>query len=114
MMIKIFNLHYRFESMGKILLLGDRYTVSLFRMMGAEGKVVEDPYSLEDEIKNVRKMEDVDLVLITKDLYDPVRERLESVISSQTKPLITVIPSPYSEAEPMDVRKLILRALGFG
>lgn len=29
--------------MGKILLLGDRYTVSLFKMMGTEGEVIEDP-----------------------------------------------------------------------
>ncbi|AWR97612.1 V-type ATP synthase subunit F [Acidianus sulfidivorans JP7] len=100
--------------MGKILLLGDKYTVSLFKLIGTEGEVVEDPYSLEDKIKAINKRQDVDLILITKDLYDPVREKLESIITNQTKPLITVIPSPYSEAEPMDVRKMILRALGFG
>ncbi|ARM76319.1 V-type ATP synthase subunit F [Acidianus manzaensis] len=100
--------------MGKILLLGDKYTVSLFKLVGTEGEVIEDPYVLESKIKEINKRQDIDLVLITKDLYDPVREKLESVISNQTKPLITVIPSPYSEAQPMDVKKMILRALGFG
>lgn len=100
--------------MGKILLLGDKYTVSLFKLIGTDGEVVEDPYLLEDKIKELRKREDVDLVLITKDLYDPVKEKLEELLTNQTKPLITVIPSPYSEAAPMDVRKMILRALGFG
>lgn len=100
--------------MGKILLLGDKYTVSLFRLIGTEGEVVEDPYLLEEKIKEVRKRQDIELVLVTKDLYDPVKEKLEDLVANQTKPLITIIPSPYTEAEPMDVRKMILRALGFG
>ncbi|MEM0169490.1 MAG: V-type ATP synthase subunit F, partial [Metallosphaera sp.] len=53
--------------MGKIVLLGDRYTVSLFKTMGAEGKTVEDPFILEKEIDSIKKRDDVDLVLITRD-----------------------------------------------
>ncbi|QKQ99510.1 V-type ATP synthase subunit F [Metallosphaera tengchongensis] len=100
--------------MGKILLIGDRYTVSLFRTMGAEGKVIEDPFALEKEIETAKKREDLDLVLITRDLYEPVREKLDGVISTQTKPLVTIIPSPFSESKPVDVRKMVLKALGFG
>ncbi|MCI2414429.1 MAG: V-type ATP synthase subunit F [Candidatus Aramenus sp.] len=100
--------------MGKILLMGDKYTASLFRMAGAEAQVVEDPFNLQKEIDNARKRGDVDLILITRDLYEPVKEKLEILISNQTKPLITVIPSPFSESKPMDVRRMILRALGFG
>ncbi|EZQ06996.1 MULTISPECIES: V-type ATP synthase subunit F [Acidianus] len=100
--------------MGKIVLVGDKYTVSLFEIMGAEGIILEDPYQLENSLISLKKREDVDLVLVTKDIYDPVREKVDPVISGQTKPLITVIPSPYSESAPMDVRKMVLRALGFG
>lgn len=100
--------------MGKVFLIGDKYTVSLFKFIGAEGEVIEDPYLLESKIKELKKREDVDLVLITKDLYDPVKEKIDEIISAQTKPLFTIIPSPYSEAKPMEVRKMILRALGFG
>ncbi|EWG08005.1 MAG: vacuolar H+-transporting two-sector ATPase, F subunit [Candidatus Aramenus sulfurataquae] len=100
--------------MGKILLMGDKYTASLFRMVGTEAQVVEDPFNLQKEIDNAKKRGDVDLILITRDLYEPVKEKLETVISNQTKPLITVIPSPFSESKPMDVRRMILRALGFG
>uniref|UniRef100_A0A2U9IFJ7 V-type ATP synthase subunit F n=1 Tax=Acidianus brierleyi TaxID=41673 RepID=A0A2U9IFJ7_9CREN len=100
--------------MGKILLMGDRYTASLFRMMGSEAEVIEDPFNLNSEIEKARKREDIDLILITRDIYEPVREKIDSLISTQTKPLITIIPSPFSESKPMDVRKMILRALGFG
>ncbi len=41
--------------MGKILLLGDRYTVSLFKMMGTEGEVIEDPFNLEKELDTIKK-----------------------------------------------------------
>ncbi|BCS91606.1 V-type ATP synthase subunit F [Metallosphaera sp. J1] len=100
--------------MGKILLLGDRYTVSLFKMMGTEGEVIEDPLNLEKEIDSVKKRDDVDLVLITRDVYEPVKEKVDSMISNLTKPLVTIIPSPFSESKPIDVKKMVLKALGFG
>jgi len=95
-------------------LLGDRYTVSLFKLMGTEGKSLEDPYQLEKELEAVRRREDIDLVLITRDLYEPVREKVDVLMANQGKPLITVIPSPFSESKPIDVKKMVLKALGFG
>lgn len=95
-------------------MLGDRYTVSLFKLMGTEGKSLEDPYQLEKELESVKKREDLDLVLITRDLYEPVRERVDAFLNNQGRPLITVIPSPFSESKPIDVKKMVLKALGFG
>ncbi len=100
--------------MGKVVLIGDRYTVNLFKMMGAEGNIIEDPLNLPQTIMEVKKRTDVDLVLITKDIYNPVREKVDSMILNEKKPLITVIPSPFSEAEALDVKKMIMSALGFG
>jgi len=94
--------------------LGDRYTVSLFRLLGTEGKIIDDPLTIEEQLKEIRKREDLDIVLITKDVYEPVREKVDNFIAVNKKPLIGVIPSPFSEATPIDVRKIILRALGFG
>ncbi|BBG23984.1 V-type ATP synthase subunit F [Sulfuracidifex tepidarius] len=100
--------------MGKVVLVGDKYTVNLFKMMGAEGTIVEDPLALPQIINEVKKRQDVDLVLITKDIYNPVRESVDSIILNQKKPLITIIPSPFSEAEALDVKRMIMAALGFG
>ncbi|MEM4080012.1 MAG: V-type ATP synthase subunit F [Metallosphaera sp.] len=69
---------------------------------------------LEKEIDSIKKRDDVDLVLITRDIYEPVREKIDSIVSTLTKPLITVIPSPFSESKPIDVKKMVLKALGFG
>ncbi|MEM1625937.1 MAG: V-type ATP synthase subunit F [Sulfolobaceae archaeon] len=100
--------------MGKVLVMGDRYTVSLFRLLGTEGKVIEDPLTIEDHLRELRKREDLDVVLITKDIYEPIREKIDSFVIANKKPLIGIIPSPFSEAKPIDVRKIILKALGFG
>ncbi|MDT7861036.1 MAG: V-type ATP synthase subunit F [Saccharolobus sp.] len=100
--------------MGKVFVLGDKYTVSLFKLVGAEGDFIEDPYQLPDSITKLKKREDIDLILITKDIYEPIKEKLDSIIVDQKKPLITIIPSPFSESKPIDVRKMIMKALGFG
>jgi len=48
--------------------VGDKYTVSLFRMVGTEGDFIDDPYNLPDLISKLKKREDIDLILITKDI----------------------------------------------
>lgn len=100
--------------MGKVVVLGDRYTVNLFRMIGTEGLVLDDPLNLEDTLVKLKKREDIDLILLANDLYNPVKEKIESLVIDQKKPLITVIPTPFSQGQPLDVKGLILRALGFG
>ncbi|MEJ2771089.1 MAG: V-type ATP synthase subunit F [Sulfolobaceae archaeon] len=100
--------------MGKVVVVGDRYTVNLFRMIGTEGLVLDDPLNLEDTLVKLKKREDIDLILVANDLYNPVKEKIESLVIDQKKPLITVIPTPFSQGQPLDVKGLILRALGFG
>jgi V/A-type H+-transporting ATPase subunit F len=100
--------------MGKVVVLGDRYTVNLFRMIGTEGLVLDDPLNLEDTLVKLKKREDIDLILVANDLYNPVKEKIESLVIDQKKPLITIIPTPFSQGQPLDVKGLILRALGFG
>ncbi|AAY80859.1 V-type ATP synthase subunit F [Sulfolobus acidocaldarius] len=100
--------------MGKVIVIGDKYTVNLFKLIGTEGIILEDPLELENTLLKIRKREDVDLVLVTNDTYTPVKEKVDNLILEQKKPLITVIPSPFSEAKPVDVKGLILKSLGFG
>mgnify|MGYP001772546606 FL=1 len=100
--------------MGKILVIGDKYTANLFRLIGAESLILDDPLKLEETLIKLRKREDLDLILISNDLYMPVKEKIDSILLEQKKPIITIIPSPFSEAKPLDVKGLILKALGFG
>ncbi|MFP3201076.1 MAG: V-type ATP synthase subunit F [Sulfolobus sp.] len=100
--------------MGKVIVVGDRYTVNLFRLIGTEGYILDDPLKLEDTLIKLKKREDIDLILVSNDLYSPVREKVENLVIEQKKPLVTIIPTPFSESKPLDVKGLILKALGFG
>ncbi|MDT7875092.1 MAG: V-type ATP synthase subunit F [Sulfolobaceae archaeon] len=100
--------------MGKVIVVGDRYTVNLFRLIGTEGYILDDPLKLEDTLIKLKKREDIDLILVSNDLYSPVREKVENLVIEQKKPLVTIIPTPFSESKPLDVKSLILKALGFG
>ncbi|MFP3259335.1 MAG: V-type ATP synthase subunit F [Sulfolobus sp.] len=100
--------------MGKVIVVGDRYTVNLFRLIGTEGYILDDPLKLEDTLVKLKKREDIDLILVSNDLYSPVREKVENLVIEQKKPLVTIIPTPFSESKPLDVKSLILKALGFG
>ncbi|MCY0858975.1 MAG: V-type ATP synthase subunit F [Sulfolobaceae archaeon] len=100
--------------MGKIVVIGDKYTVTLFKLLGTEAEEVSDPSIVDEIIRKYSKREDVDLVLLTQDLYQPAREKVEEVLKSMNKPIVSIIPSPFSEMKPLDVRKMIMQALGFG
>ncbi len=100
--------------MGKIYVIGDKYTTNLFRLVGAEGEVLENPELLPDKINEIKKREDVDLLLITYDLYNVVREKVEEVLANTKKPVVSIIPSPFSESKPIDAKSLLMKALGFG
>ena len=100
--------------MGKVYVIGDKYTVSLFKLTGTEGEVLEDPEKLPERLEQIRKREDIDLLLITYDLYNVVREKVESVLTTMSKPIVSIIPSPFSEAKPIDAKSLLMKALGFG
>ncbi|MGC9106374.1 MAG: V-type ATP synthase subunit F [Thermoprotei archaeon] len=100
--------------MGKIYVIGDKYTANLFRLVGAEGEVLENPELLPDKINEIKKREDVDLLLITYDLYNVVREKVEEVLANTKKPVVSIIPSPFSESKPVDAKSLLMKALGFG
>jgi|BEDMetMinimDraft_2_1075160.scaffolds.fasta_scaffold00108_10 V/A-type H+-transporting ATPase subunit F len=96
------------------MIIGDRYTVSLFQMAGVEGRVVSSPDELMKTLTETRKREDIDVVLITKDFYDIKQSAIDEMSLQVSKPIITVIPSPFVQSTPVDVKKLIAKALGFG
>lgn len=100
--------------MGKVVVVGDKYTVSLFESVGTEGKAVSKPQEVIPFLTEVRKRQDIDLVLVTKDIYEAMSATIDEIMLNSARPLITVIPSPFSESEPIDSKKLIAKALGFG
>jgi len=97
-----------------VVVVGDKYTASAFAVLGAEDVIIDDPYKLMEVLNELRKRTDVDLVLVSQDLYNPVKESVDTLLLNLSKPVVTVIPTPFSEGAPLDVKKIIFKALGFG
>jgi len=99
---------------GKIVVLGDRYSVNAFGMLGVEGFVVESASEAENRLKALSKSGDVALIIVTKEVADMVQETIEAISASPGAPVVTVIPSLWSDVKPIDAASLLKKALGVG
>jgi len=99
---------------GRVVVLGDRYTVSAFGLIGVDGIVVESAEEAEKSLKTLSRSGDVSLVIITKDVADLVPDVVENISMRVGMPVITVIPSRWSDVKPIDAASLLKKALGVG
>ncbi|MCE4614315.1 MAG: hypothetical protein F7B60_02110 [Desulfurococcales archaeon] len=101
--------------MGKIVVLGDEHTLIPFKLAGAEVKEV----SSWDEAKAVITTElngekGVSIVLLAAHLI-PEEKRAEfRSIASTVRFTLVSLPTKWAPPKPVDMKKLLLEALGFG
>ncbi len=100
----------------KILVIGDRYTVNMFNLIGVDGVVVED----NDPVK-IRRLLDTyigsgeySIIYITKEIGDLVKDYIDKISATRRWPVITILPSRWSKVEEIDISSLLRKALGVG
>ena len=97
---------------GKVYVVGDRYTLPLFRGIGA---VTREAYSAGEALDILREavMAGAALVVVFKHILG---EREEEFRREADKYGITVLvlPTRWAPAEPVNIEKLIAKALGLG
>lgn len=101
-------------SRGRIVVLGDRYTVNAFGLIGVDGIIVENAEDAEKHLKTLSKSGDVALILVTKDIADLVQDTIERISMTSRIPVISIIPSRWSDVKPIDAASLLKKALGVG
>ncbi|ADY01483.1 V-type H+-transporting ATPase subunit F [Vulcanisaeta moutnovskia 768-28] len=74
-------------------MLGDEHTVYTFRLLGFEGRVVNENENVISIIKELSLEESVGALLITSDLVDRVREDFDKMRMKMRKPMLIEIPS---------------------
>ncbi|MEM0043859.1 MAG: V-type ATP synthase subunit F [Sulfolobales archaeon] len=101
---------------GKVLVMGDRYTVNMFNLIGIKGIVVDDrdPKRIREIVQAYIDSGDYAIIYITKDLADLIKDYIERVSMIKKWPIITVIPSRWSETEEYDASAVLRKALGIG
>ncbi len=99
-------------NMGKVLVIGDRMSLPLFRSVGAETREASGDNDVLGHLREVQRREDVSLVVVLKHI---VRE--EDKIISEAQKLgipILILPTLWAPAEKINVEKLLAKALGLG
>lgn len=73
------------------IVIGDRYTVALFKLMGFEGKTIEDP---EEALNFIKKGLDVyDAIFLTSNIAKAISKELDEIRMRNPRKLIVVVPS---------------------
>lgn len=96
----------------KVAVVGDKYSNPLFR---SAGLVTIEAFTYDDAVRKVveaANRDDIGLIIVLKHLVedeDDFRSRIKGV----EKPVL-VLPTKWATAEPINVDKLLARALGLG
>lgn len=95
------------------LICDDPDTLTGFRLAGVEGVIVRDKDSAEKALNNALLMEDVAVLLISENVADMNRQRVDEMRVDVLRPLIAVIPGPDSKGGSHDsIKRLITETIG--
>jgi Archaeal/vacuolar-type H+-ATPase subunit F len=73
------------------IVVGDRFTVALFKLMGFEGKTIEDP---SEALEYLRKnLETYDVIFVTSKIAKAVRKDLDEIRIRNPRKLVVEVPS---------------------
>ncbi len=98
----------------RIAVIGDEYTATAFRMLGVEAFIVHSGAEAREALQKLLERSDVGVVLVASDFVDSVRDIMEKVRLERNDVVVTSLPTPRNPGKPVDMRRLLLQALGFG
>lgn len=98
---------------GGVLVIADEKTALVYRAVGCETVIVKSPQELLEALEANLLRDDISTVLLSRRLSEPVVKEVEKMISRAASS-IAYIPDYGERAEPMDIRRFVLRMLGLG
>jgi len=96
----------------RIVVVGDKYNIPLFR---SSGLTVVEAYTQADAVRRVVELNnrpDVGLIIVLKHVIED-EDEFRRLIKDVEKPVL-VLPTKWARAEPINVDKLLAKALGLG
>ncbi len=100
------------EDRSRIAVVGDRYSIPLFRSVGMVVEEAETQAGALDKVRSLASRGDVGLIIVLKHLIED-EDSFRRVVSGLGVPVL-ILPTKWSRAEPVNVDKLVARALGLG
>ena len=95
----------------KIVTVGSRVFVTSFQVAGVQGKVVDSPEKAYDEIKQLTSDPSVGLILVSDDMSNPITDKLTSLRTAKSTPLVFSLPSQGGE-KSIDYGMMLKKILG--
>ncbi len=97
----------------KMLVIGHQSAVLGFSLVGVEGHVVTSTDEVNQALDDALASRDIGIVLVTEDVADLTRARMEDLKLYSTEPLVVEIPAPggVRENQP-SLSDLVFRAIG--
>ncbi|MFH0964155.1 MAG: V-type ATP synthase subunit F [Planctomycetota bacterium] len=89
----------------RIVVIADEDTALGFRFAGAEGRVVESPSEALAALKEVSRLPDVGIVVLTERIARELRSEIDRVRYEARVPLVLEIPGPEG---PLPDRRTML------
>ena len=97
----------------KLYVLGSQDAVWGFALTGVHGQVVSTPDELHLALDAVLEDKDVGIVLVTEDVADLARQRVDELVVRSRIPIVVEIPGPGGTSpERPSLGELIRRTIG--
>ncbi|MCK4281335.1 MAG: hypothetical protein KAX10_04400 [Candidatus Lokiarchaeota archaeon] len=99
--------------MGRIFVLAEEEIVILFGLLGIEGIILENPLEFYIEFEKVIQDPQVELIIISENIFEQNLQLLLDFKVSRNKPIIIEVPNFIKKEKGEDlIRKLVTKYLG--
>ncbi len=97
----------------KVLVIGHPDAVLGFSLAGVSGRVAKNADEANQALDEAQAAKDVGIVLVTQDVAEMIRGRMDYLKLRSTIPLVIELPSPSGvpEGQP-SLGDIVLRAIG--
>lgn len=97
----------------KLYVLGNQDAVWGFALTGVNGQVVSTSTELDQALDAVLDNKDIGIVLVTEDVADLARQRVDELVIRSRIPIVVEIPGPGGTSpERPSLSELIRRTIG--
>lgn len=96
----------------RILVIGSQDAVLGLSLVGVDGRIVADAQQVKEALDASLADRTVGLLLITSDVAEFARERIDALKVSSFAPLVVEVPGPGMGEQPPSLKDLVQRAVG--